>query len=597
MRRFCPRDSPLVPRPLMMQYDFVEFFGGAGVISKAATSLGLTCAPPLDLSESAHYDLHGSRLTEWCCHMLATNRFRSCAIEPPCTSFSPAAHPCVRSYELPWGYDRLEAKTWGGNCSALRAFTLLWFCYIYERPSLLEQPRLSKMCWTHIWKRFLLRGLREAVVASCQFGSPHRKEFRLMTYLLDETFIDTRCPGGHRHLRIEGRFTKPSATYTPALGLHLAKAFRAALEKIDRDENIKVHGLESILVNDVLATSRWKPLRAWRWKAKSHINVLESSTIVSLLKEVAWKEPDTRQVILSDSRVSIGCISKGRSPSFLLQRQCKMSGALQAAAGIYPSLCFAPTRLNTADDPTRLQAIREAYQSSIVDRLPAEALHLLHFHRFARFAAGWIRLTILLSFPRLAGASICHRSCSAWNAPDTTFLVDAGSALIALLTFAGDTLLSSAWIALGLLVHTSGLVLVCFACCFCSLLFVVSVVRCLRPLGPLGVFLFVAVAPAAAMEPLTGAERARAIARTAVNLQASRTVRTETRANREKLLEFFKIWLYEQHGLLLSVLLTEKPADPEKVAHLLALYGKDLFLAGKSYGRYSETISLAEKYE
>lgn len=142
------------PRPLMMQCDFVEFFGGAGVISKAATSLGLTCAPPLDLSESSHYDLHGSRLLEWCCHMLATNRFRSCTIEPPCTSFSPAAHPCVRSYVLPWGFDRFEAKTLSGNTSALRGFTLLWFCYIYERPSLLEQPRLSKMCWTHIWRRF-----------------------------------------------------------------------------------------------------------------------------------------------------------------------------------------------------------------------------------------------------------------------------------------------------------------------------------------------------------------------------------------------------------------------------------------------------------
>ena len=109
----------------------------------------------------------------------------------------------VRSYELPWGYDRLEAKTWGGNFSALRAFTLLWFCHIHERPSLLEQPRLSKMCWTHIWKRFLLRGLREAIVASCQFGSPHRKEFRLLTYLLG-ALVDTSTfalKGGSRSLR------------------------------------------------------------------------------------------------------------------------------------------------------------------------------------------------------------------------------------------------------------------------------------------------------------------------------------------------------------------------------------------------------------
>ena len=167
-------------RPLMMQYDFVEFFGGAGVISKAATSIGLVCAPPLDLTESVHYDLQGPRLLEWCCHMLSSGRFRSCAIEPPCASFSPAAHPSVRSYSQPWGYCRLEKKTRLGNLSALHGFTFLWFCILFERPSLFEQPRLSKMCWTHIWRSFLSKGLREAIVASCQVGSPHRKEFRLL---------------------------------------------------------------------------------------------------------------------------------------------------------------------------------------------------------------------------------------------------------------------------------------------------------------------------------------------------------------------------------------------------------------------------------
>ena len=93
------------------------------------------------------------------------------------------------------------------------------------------------------------------------------------------------------------------------------------------------------------------------------------------------------------------------------------------------------------------------------------------------------------------------------------------------------------------------------------------------------------------MEPTTGAERARAFARAAVNLEATRTIRAETRAGREKLLEAFRIWLYEEEALLLSVLLTEKPADPEKISHLLASYGKGMFVTGKSYGRYSETIN------
>ena len=551
-------------RPLMMQYDFVEFFGGAGVISKFAASLGLVCAPPLDLTKSEHYDLHGHRLTEWCCHMLSSGRFRSCAIEPPCTSFSPAAHPSVRSYVEPWGYDRSDFKTLLGNTSALRAFTLLWFCFLFDRPSLFEQPRLSKMCWTHLWKAFLRRGLKEALVASCQFGSPHRKEFRLLTWLLDAAAIETRCPGGHQHLRIEGRYTKPSATYTDALGLHLAKAFRAALEKIDRNETPDVGGLESLVVNDLLSSHQWEVSRSWRWKSKSHINVLETSTIVSLLKELARTQPDMRHNIFSDSQVAIGAIAKGRSPSFLLQRQCKISGALQVAAGLYPSFNYAPTRLNNADDPTRLVEIRRASGQKISSKLPPDVLHSLHHHRFSRPVAGWIRLVLLLIFPTVTEAAAAQLSSPLcfWTS------VVSGS------------------------VYLLGLVFFGFACLCWTCWFVVSVIGCLRHLGPLGVVAVVTLAsPAAAMEPSSAIERERAFARTAVNLEATRTVRTETRAGREKLLEAFRIWLYEEEGQLLSVLLTEKPADPEKVSHLLANYGKSMFVAGKSYGRYSETIN------
>ena len=44
-------------------------------------------------------------------------------------------------------------------------------------------------------------------------------------------------------------------------------------------------------------------------------------------------------------------------------------------------------------------------------------------------------------------------------------------------------------------------------------------------------------------------------------------------------------------GVLLSVMLTEKPVDAEGLAKWLVSYGKSMFLAGKSYGRYSETIN------
>ena len=94
------------PEPLILLRSAV-----AGKVSDAVRNLGHSVAPVLDLSNSKHYDLSCLRLMEWIVYMLEENHFRSFLIAPPCTSFSPAAHPAVRSYKQPLGFDRLNPKT------------------------------------------------------------------------------------------------------------------------------------------------------------------------------------------------------------------------------------------------------------------------------------------------------------------------------------------------------------------------------------------------------------------------------------------------------------------------------------------------------
>ncbi len=422
------------------------------------------------------------------------------------------------------------------------------------------------MCWTHQWKAFLDYGLAEAVVAACQFGSPHRKEFRLLCYLLG-----TRCPGGHDHVRIEGKFTKPSATYVDDLALHLAKAFRAALERLDRLDDDPVAGHESLVVNDVLLTAPWRTSRSWRWQSKSHINVLETATVVSLVKELAFESADTRHVVLSGSQVAIGCLAKGRSPSFMLQRQCKIIGALQAAAGIYLSFSYAPTRLNIADDPTRLVELRKPMDLSLVQHLSWNVVQKLHATKIPRPYAGWVRLLVLIVYAH----------------PCEAFLVDSIPCQSAALATFGTSLWTF-YLIFNLLLCFGLCLLCCSWACLLVVWFMTSL-RCLRIVAPLA---FILSAPVvSAMVPGNEAERARAVARTAVTLEASRAVKAETRRGRERLLEAFRVWLYNEHGVLLSVMLTEKPVDAEGLAKWLVSYGKSMFLAGKSYGRYSETIN------
>ena len=94
-----------------------------------------------------------------------------------------------------------------------------------------------------------------------------------------------------------------------------------------------------------------------------------------------------------------------------------------------------------------------------------------------------------------------------------------------------------------------------------------------------------------AMEPLTSLERARAARREGVNLVATRVARQDTLERRGKLLDDFRCWLFDVHAISLSQVLSRKPPDPEEISKWLIAYGQDMFLAGKAYGKFAETIN------
>lgn len=87
-------DVPCRPiKAPLLYFDFAEICGGSGVLSRQKAALGLVVAPVLDLTYSEHYDLLELRFLEWVLTMVVAARFRSFFLEPPCTTFSPAAYP------------------------------------------------------------------------------------------------------------------------------------------------------------------------------------------------------------------------------------------------------------------------------------------------------------------------------------------------------------------------------------------------------------------------------------------------------------------------------------------------------------------------
>ena len=336
--------SGSIPGALDFSFDFLEVCAGVGSVSKELAALGYKVCTPIELSDSVHFDVTNLKLVNWICDMIRFGRLRSLMVEPVCTTFSAAAHPSLRSYTNPRGHDPCNPKTLVGNQIAFHCLFLCWYASLWGCLSLCEQPRLSKMCWLSIW-RFLVqkKGFVEAIIASCQFGSPHRKEFRMLTRGLDADALQVRCPGGHEHLRVEGAYTKASAIYTPALAKHLARSFANALRRKQHVQSydFQVSGLESVVANDLLCTGVWTVEKAWEWQSPSHINVLESHAYIGILRSQLLAGGDCRFTALLDSRVAKGAHAKGRSTSKALCPSLKRGAALQLAGGLYPSLGFA----------------------------------------------------------------------------------------------------------------------------------------------------------------------------------------------------------------------------------------------------------------
>lgn len=581
---FPHEDSP--ERPPEFFFDFVEICGGAAEVSKAMQAKGCVVAPSIDLSDSKKCNMTSIRLVEWVAHMVSGRRFGSLLLQPPCTTFSPAAHPMCRSYDCPEGWDRRAPKVLLGNMLAFRSLALFWIALLHGVPAGMEQPRRSKMCWLRQWRSMLSRGAVEAVLAACQFGSPHQKEFRFLLAGIRGDMVEMRCRGGHQHIKIEGKYTKQSAIYPPAMAEHLSLAFVDALARMRlRDESDRRRGgLQGLLVDDVLRTEGWKESCVWYWKARSHINVLEVSSALTAMKLQIMKQRRVRMNILLDSMVAKGALAKGRSSARTLGPVMKRVAAVALAGDLYVAYNYAATKLNVSDDPTRERPIREGSKLSVRQFLDIEELRDESMFSLSPGLSCWFRMTVLL-----VGIQ--------------------GGEANARVGLSEEVSQSYSQFHLGMLLALSALTFVILLLwtfpiypSFATLDFPY---RCspLRSVGTLSyhrkrspglvlALLVVLILPVRApMAPDTRAEADRANLRVHLKLNADRVVRHETRDRRYRLLDDFRNWLWEEHSVAWESLLDSRPVDAEAISGWLVKYGRDLHAAGKSYNKYSETVN------
>lgn len=352
---------PSPERPWAFYYDFIEIFAGSAGVSKCMAARGWNVGPPLDISWSEEVDLTFVHVASWIAFMVCAGRLLSFMVEPVCTTFSVMRRPALRSRLVPFGFCPQEAKTRTGNILAMRAFQFLYLAAVYFIPAILENPNSSLIKNLPGWK------IIEKMMASdlcrsdsCQFGSPHQKPFKFLGVHVDLQPLRRRCQCKGPHLRVEGKYTKSSASYTPELADTLSQVLSSAILAMrPKEKKEKSVGHENLLVNEVMKSSNWSIRSSWAFKHQKHINVLELEALLRLVSSLAFERTSTRIVAMVDSLVTRGAACKGRSSSLAISNVLRRICSTVLAADLYVTIPFVPTRLNTSDDPTRLRSLRQ----------------------------------------------------------------------------------------------------------------------------------------------------------------------------------------------------------------------------------------------
>eukprot|EP00972_Heterocapsa_arctica_P026671 3926262-Heterocapsa_arctica.AAC.1 len=123
------------------------------------------------------WDLRSSRIVEWVLFLVRERRVWMVHVGPPCTTFSIARKPALRSKERPLGFTPLEEKTIEGNVLLYRCLLILLAVWLEGfGPGSFEHPD-SAFSWSLpvVGNLFSKRGCGIIRLAMCAFGAPYRK--------------------------------------------------------------------------------------------------------------------------------------------------------------------------------------------------------------------------------------------------------------------------------------------------------------------------------------------------------------------------------------------------------------------------------------
>ncbi|CAE8724140.1 unnamed protein product [Polarella glacialis] len=342
-------------------FDIVELYGRDHEVSKACGRAGLHVGPVIELRLGV--DLESLTVFSWLRSMIRAKRIRILLWEPPCTTFSPARFPKLRSKQASFGFRYIDFDTCVGNLHRIMA------CFLASAQSFLgrwhvgEHPWPGTMKYTAAWLYLQLLGARVIVFDWCRFGRAWKKATALIgnADCLDELGLRCECPRSFKHLKFEGSLTTKASSYSPEFASAFAELARANLHQLcagcpspvcpeDPIVSRKARHVSHLWAVQFAETLPWTANMIYKFGDGGHINLKEARAYKRLPR-------DSKPVIGQDFKVCIGAFNKGRSPSAALSKIVVSTMPHILGKNLRPCSFHQPTWGMRADAPSRLRAV------------------------------------------------------------------------------------------------------------------------------------------------------------------------------------------------------------------------------------------------